>query len=75
MNARRLRAGDLPGWPLGYQLREAGEADGAWRRVDTPPVRALTPQDSEFMPELVTVTFTDDTVRIFNPEDQVEIRY
>ena len=68
-----MRAGDLPGWPLGYLLREAGE--DAWKRVDTPPIRSLTPQDGEFMPEVVTVTFTDDTVRVFNPEDRVEIRY
>lgn len=68
------RARDLAGREPGYLLREHGESNEAWRRVATPVICALRPQDGTFMPEICTVRFTDGTTRVFNPDDQVETK-
>ena len=70
----QLRAVDLTNRLPGYQLRECGEGDDAWKRVKTRVVSELAPYDGDFLPEVCTVTFTDGTERYFNPNDQVEIR-
>jgi hypothetical protein len=69
-----MRAVDLTNRLPGYQLRECGEDDDAWKRVKARVVSELAPYDGGFLPELCTVKFTDGTERYFNPNDQVEIR-
>jgi hypothetical protein len=70
----QLRAVDLTNRLPGYQLREQGEDDDAWKRVTTRVVSELAPHDGSFLPEVCTVKFVDGTERYFNPDDQVEIR-
>jgi hypothetical protein len=70
----QLRAVDLANRLPGYQLREYGEGDHAWKRVTTRVVCELAPHEGGFLPELCTVKFTDGTERYFNPNDKVEIR-
>ena len=70
----QLRADDLTNRLPGYQLREQGEGDDAWKRVTTRVVSELAPHDGSFLPEVCTVKFADGTERYFNPDDQVEIR-
>ncbi|WP_428338452.1 hypothetical protein [Mycobacterium sp.] len=70
----QLRAVDLTNRLPGYQLREHGEGDDAWKRVKSRVVSELSPHDGSFLPEICTVKFTDGTERYFNPDDQVEIR-
>jgi hypothetical protein len=70
---RRVWAVHLAGLDPGYLLREAGEDDDAWKRVKARAICTLPVHEGKFLPETVTVTFTDDTVRIFNPHDWVDI--
>jgi hypothetical protein len=70
----QLRAVDLTNRLPGYQLREYGEGDNAWKRVTTRVVCELAPHEGGFLPELCTVKFTDGSERYFNPNDKVEIR-
>ena len=70
----QMRAVDLTNRLPGYQLREYGEGDDAWKRVKTRVVSELAPYEGGFLPELCTVKFTDGTERYFKHNDKVEIR-
>jgi hypothetical protein len=70
----QMRAVDLTNRLPGYQLREQGEGDTAWKRVKTRVVCESAPYEGGSLPEVCTVIFTDGTERYFNPSDQVEIR-
>ncbi|MGA8125412.1 MAG: hypothetical protein WBS15_17065 [Mycobacterium sp.] len=70
----RMRAVDLTNRSPGYQFREHGEGDDAWKRVKARVICESRPHEGGFLPEVCTVTFTDGTERYFNPDDQVEIR-
>ncbi|HWF70099.1 MAG TPA: hypothetical protein VG187_11130 [Mycobacterium sp.] len=70
----RMRAVDLTNRIPGYRFREHGEGDDAWKQVKTRVVSELHPHEGSFLPEVVTVKFTDGTERYFNPDDPVEIQ-
>jgi hypothetical protein len=69
-----MRAVDLTNRMPGYQFREHGEGDDAWKKVKKRAVCELHPHEGSFLPQVVTVTLADGTERYFNPDDQVEIR-
>lgn len=77
-----LKAGELAGVDTldgGYLLRSVDDAPDDWRLVTTRvPPGELWPNrggpGSAFLPPLVTVTYADGSDRVFNPDDQVEIK-
>jgi hypothetical protein len=50
-----------------------GTPFGRYRLIELLGCGTLPVHEGKFLPETVTVTFTDDTVRIFNPHDWVDI--
>ena len=50
-----------------------GTPFGRYRLIELLGRGTLPVHEGKFLPETVTVTFTDDTVRIFNPHDWVDI--
>lgn len=70
---RRVQAADLYREDFGYLLREYGEDDDAWKQVKARAFNVRRPHQGEFLPPVVTVKFSDDTERIFNPDDWVEV--
>jgi hypothetical protein len=68
-----LRAAELYGRPVGYLLRERGEAGDAWKQVAEPVYASMPVHDGRQFPSTASVKFTDGTERIFNADDHIEI--
>lgn len=73
-STKQFRAVQLTNYPPPYVLKGVDEPDSEWNLVERQPIATLVPSPggSGFLPQTVTVTYADTSVRVFESDhDQV----
>jgi hypothetical protein len=76
-----MRAVDLTAIDPGesrWMMRESDDAEGAWKTLQGRPRCEMWPSkarpgEPKFLPQMVTVDFTDGSSLHLNPDDHVEL--